>query len=147
MSTGAKAGIGAGVTVAVLAVLAGIATLLFVWRRRTKKRTTARGADRGGGTATAQDHPPTTEAKDAWSPSTVATTAAVSELDSGAAAARPWSVRSELQGSYYEDSPGPMGAVFWQNEPRGGGDRGSGHAAAMQAHQAQGLGVFVELQG
>jgi hypothetical protein len=98
--------------------------------------------------ATQYYQPPVTEGPTdgpnyAWSPSTVATTT-VSELDSRAA--RPWSMRTELEGNSNNNSPKSIGAALEdRDKPKGAGGYGQGHHATPS--QPQGLGVFVELQG
>lgn len=117
-------------TFAVLAILAGIAGLLFVRRRRRKKAAQSLQHE------TVDDQGE--EAKYAWSPSTVATNR-VSELDSRAA--RPWSMRTELENT--DSSPRSIGAAFEDTRRQDGGGDGQ-HVAKAQPQE---LGSLAELQG
>lgn len=150
-------------TIAALAILAGVCALLFIRRRRRRRRnpmspqtyepTPAMGEDDNGHQGA--------EPKYAWSPSTVAmhTTprTTVSELESRAA--RPWSLRTELEGSGGGHlSPG-IGSIVEEGKKEGGGVGGDVGGDGQQArHSAQGgqrgnegrpqgLGLFAELQG
>jgi hypothetical protein len=138
MSTGTKAGIGVGVSAAVLIILAGVFAHLFMRRRRKKS---AAAEVHQPVPTDGHDHPG--EAKYAWSPSTVAT-ARVGELDSQPA--RPWSLRSELEGRDH-NSPASINAAFGDDKQKEAGSPGpQGHQTA-QSQPPQGLGVFAELQG
>lgn len=77
------------------------------------------------------------EPKYAWSPSTVATTR-ISELDSRAA--RPWSMRTELEGT--DGSPRSIGAAFEGARKNDGGSDG----LQVPKAQPQDRGAFAELQ-
>jgi Tfp pilus assembly protein PilE len=118
------------VTIAVLAIIAGIAALLFVRRRRRKR------AMKTLQHQTVNDQ--SMEPEYACSPSTVATTR-ISELDSRAA--RPWSMRTELEGT--NSSPRSIGAAFEDTREN---DKGGDEHDVAKANP-QGTGLLAELQG
>lgn len=94
MSSGTKIAIGVGVTVGVLILLAAIAALFFL-RRRQRARSVGEGENSSTSGSGAKNR--VSAASSSLPPMSEADGRPVSEADGKAA--RPWSVRSELEGS------------------------------------------------
>lgn len=107
LSTGAKAGIGVGVSVGALLILAALA-LLFLKRRRRASDDIPKAE---------LDGSPDAFGAVSLAPGTPGSASAPSELDSRAA--RPWSVRSELDATA-SSSPGTAAALKRKSQLRHG---------------------------